>query len=62
VRTGTTATAAQQAGDRRVHLTLDTGDALDIDRVILASGRRPAADGAGLERLGIALGDDGSVP
>lgn len=61
MRTGTTATAAQQAGDRRVHLTLDTGDALDIDRVILAAGRRPATYGAGLERLGIALGDDGSV-
>jgi dihydrolipoamide dehydrogenase len=62
VRTGTTATAAQQAGDRQVHLTLDTGDALDIDRVILSAGRRPAASSAGLENLGIALGDDGSVP
>ena len=61
-RTGTTATAAQQARDRPVHLTPDTGDALGIDPVIPAAGRRPATDGTGLERLGIALGHDGSVP
>jgi dihydrolipoamide dehydrogenase len=30
--------------------------------VILAAGRRPATEGAGLESLGITLGDDGSVP
>ena len=62
VRTGTTATAAQQAGDRRVHLTLDTGDALDIDRVILAAGRRPAAGGAGLESLGSPSATTGPSP
>jgi pyruvate/2-oxoglutarate dehydrogenase complex dihydrolipoamide dehydrogenase (E3) component len=74
VRTGATATAATTTGttttgatarpgpDRRVHLTLDTGDAVDAERVIVAAGRRPATDGAGLESLGITLGDDGSVP
>ena len=45
-----------------MHLTPDTGDALGIDPVIPAAGRRPATDGTGLERLGIALGHDGSVP
>jgi pyruvate/2-oxoglutarate dehydrogenase complex dihydrolipoamide dehydrogenase (E3) component len=62
VRTGATATAARQTADRQVHLALDTSDAVTVERVILAAGRRPATDGAGLERLGITLGDDGSVP
>jgi pyruvate/2-oxoglutarate dehydrogenase complex dihydrolipoamide dehydrogenase (E3) component len=61
VRTGATATAARQTAHRQVHLALDTSDAVTVERVILAAGRRPATDGAGLERLGIALGDDGSV-
>ena len=65
VRTGATATAAtttRPGPDRRVHLTLDTGHAVDAERVILATGRQPATDGAGLDCLGITLGDDGSVP
>jgi dihydrolipoamide dehydrogenase len=62
VRTGATAAAARQTADRQVHLALDTSDAVTVERVILAAGRRPATDGAGLGRLGIALGDDGSVP
>jgi dihydrolipoamide dehydrogenase len=62
VRTGATAAAARQTAHRQVHLALDTSDAVTVERVILAAGRRPATDGAGLERLGIALGDDGSVP
>lgn len=45
-----------------MHLTLDTGDTVGTERVIVAAGRRPATGGAGLERLGISLGEDGSVP
>lgn len=62
VRTGAIAAAARRAPDRRVRLTIDNGDPVDAERVIVAAGRRPATDGAGLESLGITLGEDGSVP
>lgn len=62
VRTGAIAAAARRAPDRRVRLTIDNGDPVDAERVIVAAGRRPATDGAGLESLGITLGQDGSVP
>jgi pyruvate/2-oxoglutarate dehydrogenase complex dihydrolipoamide dehydrogenase (E3) component len=62
VRTGTEATAVRQTQDGLVHLSLDAGPAIKAERLILAAGRRPATKDAGLERPGITLGDDGSVP
>jgi pyruvate/2-oxoglutarate dehydrogenase complex dihydrolipoamide dehydrogenase (E3) component len=62
VRTGAEASAVRQAEDGQVHIELGTGPAVRAERVILAAGRRPATEDAGLERLGITLGDDGSVP
>lgn len=40
---------------------LSDGTRVEAERVLLATGRRPTTDGLGLEKLGIALGDDGSV-
>jgi dihydrolipoamide dehydrogenase len=62
VRTGTMASAVRQTADGQAHLSLDTGPDVSAERVILAAGRRPATEGAGLECLGISLGDDGFVP
>jgi len=62
VRTGSTATAVRQTQDGRMHLSLDSGPGADTERLILAAGRRPATEDAGLDSLQIALGDDGSIP
>jgi pyruvate/2-oxoglutarate dehydrogenase complex dihydrolipoamide dehydrogenase (E3) component len=62
VRTGTTATSVRQTQDGLARLSLGSGPDADAERLILAAGRRPATGDAGLKCLGIALGDDGSVP
>jgi dihydrolipoamide dehydrogenase len=62
VRTGTAATSVRQTQHGLVRLSLGSGPDADAERLILAAGRRPATGDAGLKCLGIALGDDGSVP
>lgn len=62
VRTGTKATAVRQTRDGLVQLSLGAEPAITVERLILAAGRRPATEDAGLECLGITPGDDGSVP
>ena len=44
-----------------VRLTLAGGKTLEVDTVLVATGRKPAADGLGLESLGIARGDRGKI-
>jgi len=44
-----------------VKLTLAGGKAVEVDTVLVATGRRPYADGLGLEALGVARGDRGKV-
>ena len=43
----------------RAHLS--DGDVVDVDRVLVATGRRPITDDIGLEVLGIAPNDDGAI-
>lgn len=43
----------------RVHLT--DGDAMDVDAVLSATGRRPNIDGLGLEQLGVKLSKTGAI-
>jgi glutathione reductase (NADPH) len=50
---------SRHAGSLRV--TLDDGTALDADRVLGATGRRPNTQGLGLESLGVQLSDRGAV-
>ncbi len=40
---------------------LSSGEALEVDRVLLAVGRRPTTEGLGLDRLGIEPGDAGEL-
>ena len=40
-------------------LTLEGGETLEAERVLLATGRRPFADGLGLEQLGVTIGRRG---
>ena len=44
-----------------VVLTLAGGDTLEVDTVLVATGRRPHAAGMGLEQIGVARGDRGKV-
>jgi dihydrolipoamide dehydrogenase len=55
VRLGDRAASAErtEAGAR---LTLGSGDHVEVERVVLAAGRRPHTDGLGLEALGVQVG------
>src|SRR5262245_6571482 len=44
-----------------VKLTLGGGKTLEVDTVLVATGRKPSADGLGLESLGVARGDRGKI-
>ncbi len=46
-------------GDRRVHLA--NGTHVDCDLVFWAVGRKPSTGGMGLDKAGVALGEDGAV-
>jgi pyruvate/2-oxoglutarate dehydrogenase complex dihydrolipoamide dehydrogenase (E3) component len=55
VRLGATVTSVEPG----VRLTLEDGETLEAERVLLAAGRRPFADGLGLEQLGVTIGPRG---
>lgn len=42
-------------------MTLDDGSKLDADVVLAATGRRPATRGLGLEKIGVAMRDNGAI-
>ena len=50
---------ARTEGGLRVHLT--DGDAVDVDAVLSATGRRPNIAGLGLEALGVKLNKSGAI-
>lgn len=58
VRTGAKATAVERDGDG-VAVTLDGGDRLTAERLVVAVGRRPRVEGIGLDTVGIEPGDHG---
>jgi len=56
VRLGVRAQRAEPEGDGRgVALSLSDGAIVDAERLLVAVGRRPNADGLGLEQLGVAV-------
>lgn len=61
LRLGRHATAVTLDGERRT-VELDSGESVQAERVIVATGRRPRAQGLGLEALGVELGDRGEIP
>ena len=60
VRLGTGLEKAEAAGDG-ARLTLSDGTTVEVERVLVATGRTPTTDGLGLEVLGIEPGDKGEL-
>jgi dihydrolipoamide dehydrogenase len=58
---GTKVEGLAKAEDGSVRLTLAGGKTVETDTVLVATGRRPFADGLGLESLGVARGDRGKI-
>jgi pyruvate/2-oxoglutarate dehydrogenase complex dihydrolipoamide dehydrogenase (E3) component len=56
VRTGAKATRATRAADGRFTLTLEGGETVDSDELLVAVGRRPHTDDLGLESVGLQAG------
>jgi pyruvate/2-oxoglutarate dehydrogenase complex dihydrolipoamide dehydrogenase (E3) component len=56
VRTNTRATAVQRNEDGSIVVTLDNGDLVTGDELLVAVGRRPATDDLGLDTVGLTPG------
>ena len=61
IHTNTKVEGLADGANGAVKLTLAGGKALEVDTVLVATGRKPAADGLGLEALGVARGDRGKI-
>lgn len=57
VRFGTSATAVERTSAGAVTMSLDDGETLEADEVLVATGRRPRTEGLGLETVGLKPGD-----
>lgn len=64
VRVGVAIVAASREGGRpggRVALTLEGGEAVEADELLVAAGRAPNTDGLGLDAVGLATDDRGNL-
>ncbi|CAN5739615.1 NAD(P)/FAD-dependent oxidoreductase [soil metagenome] len=60
LRLGTSAVRADPT-DRGARVTFDDGSTLEVDRVLLAVGRKPNTEDLGLDTVGVEVDDDGMV-
>jgi glutathione reductase (NADPH) len=60
LRFSTQVVAIEANGEGR-RLVLDTGETLEVDAVLYATGRRPNTAGLGLERVGVKLNERGGI-
>jgi pyruvate/2-oxoglutarate dehydrogenase complex dihydrolipoamide dehydrogenase (E3) component len=56
VRTNATATRAERRGDSTVAVTLDSGELIEGDELLVAAGRQPRTNDLGLETVGLEPG------
>jgi dihydrolipoamide dehydrogenase len=61
IHTNTKVEGVSDGAEGAVRLTLSGGKTLDVDTVLVATGRRPYAEGLGLEAVGVARGDRGKI-
>lgn len=57
-----TAVHRVESSARGVRATLSDGTSVDVERIIVATGRHPTTDGLGLETLHIELDEKGAIP
>ncbi|WP_104140869.1 NAD(P)/FAD-dependent oxidoreductase [Arthrobacter sp. ZGTC131] len=57
IRLDTKTQSIRENGDGSLTLTLDGGDTVEVDRLLVSAGRHPALEGLGLESVGLAGGD-----
>ncbi len=58
---GTKVEERRDNGDGSISLTLSGGKTVDVDCVLVATGRRPFSEGLGLEAVGISRADRGKI-
>ncbi|MHC5907417.1 dihydrolipoyl dehydrogenase family protein [Streptomyces sp. S6] len=56
IRTGVSVSAVSREEDGAVWVTLDTGDLIEADEILFATGRAPRTEDLGLETVGLAPG------
>jgi len=61
LRTHANPARLDKAPDGTTIVTLESGETIEADLVMFATGRRPNTTGLGLERAGVALDHDGSI-
>ena len=61
LRTHANPARIDRAGDGALIVTLESGETVEADGVMFATGRRPNTTGLGLERAGVETAHDGSV-
>ncbi len=54
-------TKIEVVGQGRRKVTMSQGEPIEVDQVLLATGRSPRTQGLGLERVGVALGKDAEI-
>ncbi|MFP3460570.1 NAD(P)/FAD-dependent oxidoreductase [Arthrobacter globiformis] len=57
LRLGTKTRSVHRNSDGSLTLTLDGGDTVTVDKLLVSTGRRPALEGLGLENVGLSAGD-----
>ncbi|MFO1114647.1 MAG: glutathione-disulfide reductase [Beijerinckiaceae bacterium] len=60
LKPGVLPTRIERAGEA-IRVSLSGGETIEVDQVLIATGRRPHTRGLGLEQAGVKLKDDGAV-
>jgi glutathione reductase (NADPH) len=54
-------TKVEKRDNGKLHLSMEGCDDMEADQLLFATGRIPNVEGLGLERVGVALGDNGQI-
>jgi glutathione reductase (NADPH) len=51
----------ERGGDGKLHVSMSGCDDIEVDQLLIATGRKPNTDGLGLEAAGVELGENGQI-
>jgi glutathione reductase (NADPH) len=51
----------ERGGDGKLHVSMSGCDHIEVDQLLIATGRKPNTDGLGLEAAGVELGENGQI-